>query len=116
MPSKYQYLLKDDDVRRWFENLNTRSVITATVSLRTLGLFRKMRHTTPREIVTIINTTQFKDEFTASTSNLMWMEKSGKTTNMLEKPFHPEEKLENLIFKTEGILGELFITTRQGAA
>jgi hypothetical protein len=26
-----------------------------------------------------------------STSNLIWMEKGGKTTNLLEKPFHPEK-------------------------
>jgi hypothetical protein len=41
------------------------------------------------------------------------MEKNGKTTNLLEKPFHPEEELEDLIFRTEGILGDLFIVTRQ---
>ena len=41
------------------------------------------------------------------------MERGGKTTNLLEKPFHPEEELEDLIFKMEGILGELFIIARQ---
>ena len=75
MLSKYQYLLKDDDVRRRFENLNTRSVITATVSLRTLGLFCELRHTSPKEIVGAANTKQFKDEFTDFVRSL---EKEGK--------------------------------------
>ena len=75
MPSKYQNLLKNDDVRRWFENLNTRSVITATVSLRTLGLFCEMRHTSPKDIPTTANIKQFKDEFTDFVRSL---EKEGK--------------------------------------
>jgi hypothetical protein len=35
--SKNEHLLEDKDVRRWYENLEAKSVITATVYLRTLG-------------------------------------------------------------------------------
>ena len=75
MLSKYQYLLKDDNVRRWFENLNTRSVITATIRLRTLGLFCEIKHSTPKEILKVAATKQFKDEFT---DFVRLLEKQGK--------------------------------------
>jgi len=36
MQPKYRELLLDEDMRRWFENLNAKSVLTATVALRGL--------------------------------------------------------------------------------
>ncbi len=43
--SKYKHLLEDQDVRRWYENLEAKSVITATVYLRTLGLYCGLKST-----------------------------------------------------------------------
>ena len=43
--SKYKHLLEEPDVRRWFENLEAKSVITATVYLRTLGLYCDLTET-----------------------------------------------------------------------
>ena len=49
--SKYKHLLEDKDVKRWYENLEAKSVITATVYLRTLGLYCNFAETTPRNIL-----------------------------------------------------------------
>ncbi|MEM1673927.1 MAG: hypothetical protein QXF23_03765 [Candidatus Bathyarchaeia archaeon] len=35
--AKYGYLLEDEDVRRWFDNLAAKSILTATVYLRNLA-------------------------------------------------------------------------------
>ncbi len=51
MQPKYQELLLDDDVRRWFENLRAKSVLTATVGLRNLGHYCELTDTTPKEIL-----------------------------------------------------------------
>ena len=48
---KYQELLLDEDVRRWFENLKAKSVLTATVALRNLGHYCDLKHTNPKEIL-----------------------------------------------------------------
>lgn len=48
---KFQHLLSDDSIRRWFENLGRGSVITAEVYLRSLGHFCKGRGLTPRQLV-----------------------------------------------------------------
>jgi hypothetical protein len=48
--AKYAYLLKDDDVRRWYENLSRGSRVTADVCLRRLGNFCELRGVTPRQL------------------------------------------------------------------
>ncbi|MDS0256229.1 hypothetical protein ApAK_00795 [Thermoplasmatales archaeon AK] len=48
---KYQELLLDEDVRRWFENLKAKSVLMATVVLKNLGHYCELTHTNPREIL-----------------------------------------------------------------
>lgn len=48
---KYQDLLLDEDVRRWFENLRAKSVLTATVALRNLGHYCELTKTTPKQIL-----------------------------------------------------------------
>ena len=45
--------MKDDDVRRWYENLCRSSKLNADVYLRRLRLFCEQRHTTPSKLVTI---------------------------------------------------------------
>lgn len=64
MASKYAQLMNDASVRRWFENLRSRSIITATVYLRNLGLYCELNHTSPKEILEVSTSRKFKDDFT----------------------------------------------------
>jgi len=64
MPGKYANLTNDPDVRRWFENLKSRSIITATVYLRCLGLYCDLNQTTPKQILEKAGTKKFKNDFT----------------------------------------------------
>ena len=66
MQPKYQELLLDEDVRRWFENLRAKSVLTATVALRNLGHYCELTGTTPKEILIRArsNEKDFRYEFT----------------------------------------------------
>lgn len=63
MKAKYIHLLKDEDVNRWFENLKAKSVVTATVYLRTLGLYCDLNQTTPKNLLKIAKTKTFRDSF-----------------------------------------------------
>lgn len=49
--SKHKDLLKDKNVRRWNENVRAKSVITAEVYLRTLGLYCNMNKISPGDIL-----------------------------------------------------------------
>ena len=62
--SKYRHLLEDQDIRRWYENLEAKSVITATVYLRTLGLYCELEKTSPKEILSEARSKRFRDGFT----------------------------------------------------
>ena len=66
MQPKYQELLRDEDLRRWFENLRAKSVLTATVALRNLGHYCELTETTPKEILNRArsNEKDFRYEFT----------------------------------------------------
>jgi len=63
MQPKYLYLLKNERVRRWYENLNAKSYLTATTWLRTLGLYCELENTTPDEILIDTNKLEFRDKF-----------------------------------------------------
>jgi len=56
--------MNDAAVRRWFENLKSRSIITATVYFRNLGLYCELNHTSPKEILEVADVRKFKDDFT----------------------------------------------------
>jgi hypothetical protein len=43
----HKVLLKDPQVRRWYDNVSRASELTAEVNLRRLGLFCKRLHLTP---------------------------------------------------------------------
>lgn len=62
--SKYRHLLEDQDIRRWYENLEAKSVITATVYLRTLGLYCELEKTSHKEILSEARSKRFRDGFT----------------------------------------------------
>jgi hypothetical protein len=80
--SKYRHLLDDQDVRRWFENLEAKSIITATVYLRTMGLYCQLEGTTPRKILAEAKSKRFRDEFT---DFIRRMEKDGKAGSYIER-------------------------------
>ncbi|PUA34392.1 MAG: hypothetical protein B9J98_00685 [Candidatus Terraquivivens tikiterensis] len=61
--AKYKDLLKDEDVKRWFENLAAKSYVTPTVYLRTLGLFCELNRTDPKSILRAAGTKDFRDSF-----------------------------------------------------
>ncbi len=84
MQPKYQELLLDEDVRRWFENLRAKSVLTATVALRNLGHYCELTETTPKEILNRarINEKDFRYEFTDFVRKL---EKEGKAGSYIAR-------------------------------
>lgn len=43
-------MLEDEDVRRWYDNLAAKSMVTAEGYLRTLGLFCELNKITPRDL------------------------------------------------------------------
>jgi len=63
MKPKYLDLLKNEKVRRWYENLNAKSYLTATTLFRTLGLYCKLENTTPDKILIDMNELDFRDKF-----------------------------------------------------
>jgi len=84
MQPKYRELLLDDDVRRWFENLKAKSVLTATVALRNLGHYCELTDTTPKEILNKAraNEKDFRYEFTDFVRKL---EKEGKAGSYIAR-------------------------------
>ena len=51
MQKKYEYLLKDKNLRRWYENMSRGSPTTADVYLRRLGNFYETYKITPQELI-----------------------------------------------------------------
>ena len=88
MAAKYGHLLEDDDVRRWFENLQARSVITATVYLRSLGLYCVLNRTTPKEILRAASSKGFRDGFTDFVRRLERDGKAGSYIVRFKKVLH----------------------------
>jgi len=84
MQPKYRELLLNDDVRRWFENLKAKSVLTATVALRNLGHYCELTDTTPKEILNKarVNEKDFRYEFTDFVRKL---EKEGKAGSYIAR-------------------------------
>ncbi len=84
MQPKYRELLLDEDVRRWFENLRAKSVLTATVALRNLGRYCELTQTTPKGILAKArnNEKDFRYEFTDFVRKL---EKSGKAGSYIAR-------------------------------
>ena len=79
---KYGYLLEDEDVKRWFENLAAKSIITATVYLRTLGLYCELNNTDPKAIVRVAGTKAFRDGFMDFVRSL---ERQGKASSYIAR-------------------------------
>lgn len=84
MQSKYRELLLDDDVRRWYENLRAKLILTATVALRNLGHYCELARTDSKEILNRAraNGKDFRYEFTDFARK---MEKEGKAGSYIAR-------------------------------
>lgn len=60
---KYRGLLENEDVKRWYENNQVGSDITADVYLRTLGLYCELEKTAPQRILEEGESKEFRDRF-----------------------------------------------------
>ncbi|MEM3846513.1 MAG: site-specific integrase [Candidatus Parvarchaeota archaeon] len=72
---KYDYLLQNNEVKRWSDNIKAGSIITGEVYLRTLGLYCKLQDTTPEKIIQDARDGKLKNDFMDFVRNL---EKKGK--------------------------------------
>jgi hypothetical protein len=82
MRAKYARLIGDADVRRWFVNLAAKSIVTATVYLRTFGLYCELNGTDPKAILKVAKTKAFRDNFTDFVRS---MEREGKAASYLAR-------------------------------
>ena len=82
MKPKYLNLLKDDKVKRWYENLKAKSALTASVYLRGLGYYCELEKTKPNEIIQNIAKPDFKDAFM---DFIRKMEKNGYTGSYIAR-------------------------------
>ncbi len=82
MPTKYSGLLHDKDVKRWFDNLAAKSIITADVYLRSLGLYCTLNNTSPKEILRNAGRKKFRDDFSDFVRRL---EKEGKAGSYITR-------------------------------
>ncbi|MEM3551171.1 MAG: site-specific integrase [Candidatus Bathyarchaeia archaeon] len=76
------HLLEDADVRRWFDNLAAKSIVTATVYLRTLGFYCEFNKTDPEAILKVAKSKAFRDDFT---DFIRRMEREGKAGSYLSR-------------------------------
>lgn len=82
LKASYASLLKDKDVKRWYDNLAAKSALTATVYIRTLRLYCDLNKTTPKEILKVAKTKKFRDRFTDFIREL---EKKGKAGSYIAR-------------------------------
>jgi len=61
--AKYETMLENERIRRWFDNLKAKSVLTATVYRRTLGLYCQLQNTTPDKIIENMENEEFRNNF-----------------------------------------------------
>lgn len=80
--AKYDHLLENSKVRRWYENLKARSVLTATVYLRTLGYFCELEGTMPDRLIDEMKDIKFRDSFMDFVRKL---EKRGKAGSYIAR-------------------------------
>jgi site-specific recombinase XerC len=81
-------LLRDEDVKRWFDNLAAKSIITASVYLRTLGLYCELNKTNPKDIIKAAETKAFRDNFMDFVRRLEREGKAGSYIARFKKVLH----------------------------
>jgi len=80
--------LKDEDLKRWFENLANKSYITATFYIRSLGLFCELNKTDPKGIPNAAGTKEFRDGFSDFVRRLEREGKAGSYIARFNKAVH----------------------------
>ncbi|MEM2636222.1 MAG: hypothetical protein QXQ28_05095 [Candidatus Nezhaarchaeales archaeon] len=75
-------MLEDEDVRRWFDNLAAKSLLTATVYLRNLGLYCELNGTDPKGILRDDGSKAFRDRFADFVRRL---EREGKASSYIAR-------------------------------
>jgi hypothetical protein len=112
MPKKYAHLLDNADVRRWYENLQARSIITATVYLRTLGRFCALNDTSPQQVIDVADTKAFRDTFIDFVRQLEREGKAGSYIVRFKKVLHSWLTYNNITTKLRvNIRGEHDVPT-----
>jgi len=76
------------DVKRWFDNLAAKSIITASVYLRTLGLYCELNKTNPKDIIKAAKTKVFRDNFMDFVRRLEREGKAGSYIARFKKVLH----------------------------
>jgi len=76
------------DVKRWFDNLAAKSIITASVYLRTLGLYCELNKTNPKDIIKLAETKVFRDNFMDFVRRLEKEGKAGSYIARFKKVLH----------------------------
>jgi site-specific recombinase XerC len=61
--AKYERMLENEKIKRWFDNLKAKSVLTATVYRRTLGLYCELQNITPDKIIENMEKEEFRNNF-----------------------------------------------------
>jgi site-specific recombinase XerC len=88
LKARYAYLLEDEDVRRWFDNLAAKSYVTATVYLRTLGLYCELNNTNPKAMLQTAGSKAFRDGFSDFVRRLEREGKAGSYIARFKKVLH----------------------------
>ena len=60
---KYLHLLENETVKRWYDNLKAKSVLTATTWLRTLGYYCELQNTNPDSLKKALEEVNFRNTF-----------------------------------------------------
>ena len=82
MKPKYLGMLENEKVRRWYENLEAKSILTATVFLRVLGYYCELNRTNPDAILNDARAGRLKDDFTDFVRR---MEKKGRAGSYISR-------------------------------
>ena len=80
--AKYERMLENEKIRRWYENLRAKSVLTATVYRRTLGLYCELQNITPDKIIENMEKEEFRNDFMDFVRRL---EKDGKAGSYIAR-------------------------------
>jgi hypothetical protein len=88
LKARYAYLLEDEGARRWFDNLAAKSYVTATVYLRTLGLYCELNYTNPKTMLQIAGSKALRDGFSDFVKRLERAGKAGCYIARFKKVLH----------------------------
>ena len=80
--AKYERMLENEKIKRWFDNLKAKSVLTATVYRRTLGLYCELQNITPDKIIENMEKEEFRNDFMDFVRRL---EKDGKAGSYIAR-------------------------------